>query len=487
MNSQETLVSIDFGSEYVRVAETRYDPEQPHLLNPQIVEFSGRSSLRNILLLTPDLSAAEEIGDDVFGSDLAYDAPELVRRSLSLANDLQSELGQATGYLLRHIYSVLELDRLADGERASCRTLLSIPINSQPGTGPRWEEALARVGFPSPKAFDSARSIVASYRQGHDLSGFYLLVDCGATYTRVALCYVSTEGVSVKATKSGRPGGRDFDEALVEHFTQRLADSTILSSSSRLELAYFVEEFKKQFSHEWARGSDSYDALYPVPSAQAVLSLGRGEFESTALAGELLSSFRTTARRILDSRDIDPTELDGVLLAGGGAHWPFAKAWARQIVGSERVYLSEYPEEAIVRGLPHLAVAQTSVFSTLPDEEAASKPEPAPEPAPEPGPVEPVSVSPTRAFWIELIGGLFGFMGLGWFFVLQSLPIGCLGLLGWWAILGVVLVGSGIFSVAVFNPLPLLIVLAVWLSGPLLSASLARHVAKQRSTTIGGI
>ena len=496
MNTRRTLLSIDFGSEYIRVAQTRCDPEQPRGLSPQIVEFNGRSSLRNILLLTPDLSAAEEIGEDVFTSDLVYDAPEMVRPSLSLDSDPHSELGQAASYLLQHIYQVLELDHISDEERENWRTLLSIPIQSRPDAATKWVEALERANFPSPQALDSAAAVVAYYRQTSDLSGLYLVIDCGVSHTRVALCQVDDGQVHhVKATKAGRPGGRDFDQALIEHFNKLLADSTILSSGSRLELAYFAEEFKKQFAHEWATGSDSYEALYPVPSAQTILRMRRPEFESTGLAGELIAGFRTIARRILEEQEISPAELDGILLSGGGAHWPFVKAWASEVVGSEKVHVSEYPEEAAVRGLPYLAVASTFVVSPSLEERDPSPHSPPAPPSPSPSlpkrppkrpPRKPTSVSPARAFWFELIGGLFGLMGMGWFFVLQSVPIGCLGLLGWWVVLAIALISSGVFSVATLNPLPMFIIAAVWLSGPLLSAGFAYWIAKRRNSETGG-
>jgi hypothetical protein len=165
-------------------------------------------------------------------------------------------------------------------------------------------------------------------------------------------------------------------------------------------------------------------------------------------------------------------------LVGGGAHWPFVKEWAWEAVGEEKVYVGEYPEEAIARGLPSAFVKKGRSETLPPPSSCTQSPPPSSSPSPTSKLV--ASISASKAFWLELLGGLFGLMGMGWFFVLESVTFGCLGLIGWWVVLAIVIAGSGIFSIASLTPLPLIIVVIAWLVGPLLSASLAYLTAREK-------
>lgn len=478
MNSS-FLLSLDFGSEYVRAAKTRYDSDFPTILNPQLVEFNGRSELRNAILLTPDMQGWQEIGEDALTSNSFYEMPELIRRGLALDSDPGSELGQPVDFILQHVAITAGWRKLAPEALVDWQTLVALPTLSANGTADRWKARLEQAGFPAPCILDASAAALAA----HDLitrPGMYLVVDLGASCTRTTICEVmDTSEFYLRSTKNGYPGGRDFDQALLRYFSQRLTEATVGSLGGQLELSYFVEQFKRQFANAWAEGEESYQALYPLPAVQQVLDLSRADFESTTLAGELIKAFRGVARRALDEGGFAAENLDGIILCGGGAHWPFVKGWAFDMVEPEKIYCGEFPEQAVVKGLPLLAVMNIRHVSSLSKPSAMATPLPSKASVPiPPGQSSMPAPSPKKAFWVEFIGGLVGVMGLGWFFVLKNF-IGCAALLGWWALLAIVLIISGGLSVATANPLMWVIIIPIWLLGPLFSATRAYRSARK--------
>lgn len=476
------LLSIDFGSACIRVAKTRLD--QPDTLLPQLVEFNGERHLTNAILLTSDLTGYEEVGQDVYTSGMA-ETPEQIVSALSL-DEPDEPRATALRHLLEYISQTLELEHVSNEERATWKTLVA----AQSQEGAQWEAALKAANFPASQTLPAALAVMCGTLNSVPSPGQYLVIDCGADYTRMALCRVEASQTTILASRYGRPGGRDFDRALTHHFSQVLANSTVLSSTQRLELAHFVEEFKKTFAQGWAQGDTGIEYVYPVPSEQVVLSLKQEDFVASTLAGELIAEFRNLAERLLTPYASSP--LDGIFLAGGGAHWPFVMEWAVQKVGQEKVYRSEYPEEALVRGLPFLAMSGIRMVDApatprLPHAQPPQvPPNPPARPAPPTGQPRPVTsppspsprprMDPWTVFGLEFFGGIFGFMGLGWFFGVKNLPLGCGGLLGWWVILaGLIALGVAAFV----NPLLFLCVIPVWLGGPLLSAILAYRAQKK--------
>ncbi|HEB78690.1 MAG TPA: hypothetical protein ENI90_09200 [Methylothermaceae bacterium] len=462
------LLGIDFGSEHIRVTEARLDPSAPLALHPEIIEFDGQPSLRNAILLNPNRADYTAIGQDALSTSYSSDTSDLMFQSLSLEDHPTDQRGQATDLVLEEIRRIVGLDRLSAKEREAWRTLIALPISAPDETGQRWTERLAQVDFPTPQAIDSAQAILWGYFYPSIPPGTYLIVDCGARATRLAICQTDQKGrIQVKATRSGRPGGRDFDRVLLEHLGQ---DQESAAAGRRLALQGVIQDFKQRFAHSLIEGKDRF-RYYDRPTGLD-LALSRDDFESQTVAGGLITEFRHTIQQFMIENDVNPATLSGILLAGGGAHWPFVSEWARQVVPPDRVYLDEYPENIIALGLPFLVSASV-------------RQQPQATPA-SPSSPNVRSISPAKAFWLEFVGGLLGVLGLGWFFEVRNVPISCLGLLGWWGVLAIALVGLSVLSVARSNAILLLILIPIWILGPLLSAIAAHRSATRRRSRTGG-
>ena len=477
----EYLLGIDFGSEYIRVSTSQINRTFLPFPIPQVVEFGGGRSLRNILMLTPEMDDYEEIGDDVFNSGILENSEKYIFHSLSPELFRKGRPGQAFEILLTYIQRELKLDTISETQINQWRTIITYPLGYMPQEVKDWENTFEALGFPNPEVVSATTAILYSYFQEKPIPGMYLIVDCGASRTRMAICKVEGSGdTHILYSKLGDPGGRAFDKVISEHFSNTLAESTIFSTSHQLELTNFAEELKKTFARKWSAGEQRVEYVYQIPSEKVVLALDRDEFESSSLAGELISKFYHLAENLFEESEQIPSGITGILLAGGGANWPFVKQWAEKLVGKDRVHLADRPEESIVRGM-HFVYANNPNVIIL-DQKQPPVPGgpggdviPPTSPAPHPPPQPAKAKSPWRVFWVEFLGGLVGFLGLGWFFYLDTFWAGCLSLLGWWIVIALLVIGV---IASLFNPLFLLIIIPVWIFVPLFSAIIAMRKYK---------
>ena len=497
MENEITLLGIDFGNEYIRLSKTRFNLSRPEQFHPQIIEFNGRRSLRNILLFDSTLGNVVEIGDDVYDGEMAAETPDRLFRSMTLGAAEETIFGKGTSHLLKFIYESLSLSSFSSDEMQYWHTLLALPIGEKDGTGRQWIKRLEQSQFPNPCFIPSAAVSIQGYFQQQPDLGSYLVIDCGASTTRFSMVEVRpNQEMNILEELVIYPGGRDFDRELNEHFSRILTNSTVSSSENQIELEYHLEEFKKQFAYEVSGGADTYQALFRVMQNQAVFKLNRSEFESPELAGELIADFRNQAFQFVRKNHLTPDNLNQVLIVGGGAHWYFVEEWAHQFFGDGKYYLGDYPEEEIIKGLPYCYALNINVTrSTQKDEflannggyqsvvdgvdqamkETADLTEPIPK-------VKKVKVedekliAPWGVFALEFGFGLLGFLGVGWFWGLRE-GKGCALLIGWWLVVAILLV---LLLASTAVPLFLLIVIPIWLFGSFFSAFFAYRVAQNK-------
>jgi hypothetical protein len=489
------LLGLDFGSQYIRLAKARVDPENPAAIYPQMIEVDGVSSLENVVLLDEDLAEVKQVGAAVFQSSVAYEQPHRVQRSVLLEQTREDSIvGLAAKGLLQYVYRAFERGHLSGTEPAVWRTVVSVPVDASDSVSDLYLERLRDAGFPNPIACSGAAAALEIAIDAVGAPGMYWVVDCGARHTRVAVCRVDASGFTqVVSNVVGRPGGRDFDQSLVQHFRRALPSEVTNELGAYLELQQFARHFKHEFSNEWNNGTNDYEAFYRGLFVRTSFSMTRTDFLSPAVAGGLVDDFHDLVNRL--SQSVSSTEtLRGVVLVGGGARWPFVKELAR--TAGRKVVLSQAdvpPEELAVRGLLHHFVKESAASAThsLPGITRTSKPDLGPVPKPLENTVTSLDasipyISASRAFWTEFLGGLVGVMGLGSFFVLHRVSSGCGSLLGWWAILAATLIALSAVSAAISSMYPLYLMIPIWLSGPLLSAVLARRAAKRANVHLEG-
>ena len=483
MESIRTLLAIDFGSEYIRVEQTHYDPSRPLGLNPQPIEFSEseKGYLRNAVLFTSRLDNILAVGRAAYKLDESATDKGLGVSGLSLGAEQDNARSQlAIRALLDKIVHSVALDRLSQEGKQEWATLVATPISGSPDLGAKMVERLKQAGLPSPQACASVLAILRFYFPMQLPQGLYLIVDCGARETRFALCQVVTpDDILLLAEKLGSPGGNDFDRVLIEHFRSVLTQTTVLSPENQSELRQFVHGFKVRFLNAMAKGETSLVSLYSVEATKVKLQLAKDELYQS-LARILIADFRCLGQQILDENNVPGSSLQGILIAGGNAYWPFVREWAERVVGPGKIFEASFPEEVIVKGILYLADGRMRIRRLTDISE--------PPPTTAPPTVEPVKpkqpyVSPWLALSLEFVCGLLGVLGVGWFFVLHNM-IGCAALIGWWVVLIATVIILGGFSALTLNPAPLLIFVPIYLLVPSISAVLAYLSAKQHNQNL---
>lgn len=464
-------ICIDFGSANIRVVRAA-GTSDPSAVNALPVQFDGRSELPNIVYLTVDGAKIEEVGDGVLRLDPALLDIRRLRIGGSLDAGPEDEAGHTARLLLAHITAVLEREHKWRPDDPGATVLVAAPIIGRSGGDP--VSRLREVGLPvsesaTDTAVDSALAAVAHATGGRPVPGRYGVIDCGAAHTRFAVVECYLDGMPQVVTRHRIAlGGGTFDTVLLAHFEPQLP----LPPEEVVDLRLLtVESFKRDFAEAWADGRSAHSAVYGSGMERVSLTLDSETFRSPKLAGGLIAEFQAAATQFFRPH-ISEGELERIILAGGGAHWPFIYDWAVDQVPPDKVWRDAFPEQVIVRGLPRLAAMRL---------EAATKPGPVPGGGGNSVPqtnrprgtrsVEPTGLARGPAALLEFFGGLVGLLGLGWFFGTRRVGISCAALLGWWLVL-ILSLTLGIFSAISDQPELIVFILVIWLGVPLISAVL---------------
>lgn len=239
--------------------------------------------------------------------------------------------------------------------------------------------------------------------------GWTLVVDFGGGTTDLVLAQVGMKNgvLEVGEVKpyGERYGGADFDLVLAHHAAGELGialDGGLLTQwkqqakvwkeafSARIEQDAQLRSSLPGFS---SPSSDpEVTVSFPVPKESglfeyAPVTLKRSVFMRAA--GDLVERFRSVLERGLHYFGVEPSEVDQVVLTGGGAHWYFVHETVAEYLPGAKVLASIEPEMSISKGLS-LAAAQRS----RPSAEQV-EPEPAAE---EDSPTEILQLTPEQAF-----------------------------------------------------------------------------------------
>lgn len=471
--------SLDFGSAFIRVARARVAAD-PGAVLPELISFHDRPSLSNQLLLTPDRDAVEEAGAEVAALGAAMLDPDRLYSGVGLDDDPESEPGHAARLMLGYVVATLQRNHGFVRDDPDGEGLVAIPIATRNADRTRatLEAGLRQAGFAQATAEESALAALVHYTHGRPAVGRYLVIDAGYIWTRFALVECAPDGsLRLRDAERAAPGGRDYDVALSNHFVAALSRPT-----SHVDPAWqaHVVAFKHCFAAALAEGRDRMTSQVMLAGEAVNLTMDRATFQTLSADGlPLTEKFRRAADGFVRQHAPDG-DLNGVVLAGGGANWPFVREWAAGTIGPTRVMTDEYPEQAVVLGLPRLAALRlTAEIQPLPavNSPAVAARGSGPERRTRAREVKPV-LSPGPAAVVEFLLGLVGFLGLGWFLGAKKVAIGFLLLFGWWLTLLLLFV-LGVVSALSDQPAALLALIPLWLGVPLLSSLFVYRTARR--------
>lgn len=469
------IFAIDFGSEYIRLARSTQNPYAPQILSPH-------------LLNAVRVDRAQ--GTTAVGSKV-YDGVQ-TGALISGLNLFDEKLGHgalaALQALLQEIYRMLEIGRLSAEQRQEYTTIYSLPIGSPPNFLEIGQARLLENGFPTPRAYPAANAIMLNFFPDNGFRpGKYLIVDCGTLCTRVALGEANSSKTFSKLVEkvSSTSGGNEIDRILLEHFLMQLNDPDV----DRVELLSFVRRFKAGFMNSIRQDLTKYSIRSPFSAGISAFNLSLEDFRG--LSRHFFETMEKDIVELLEHEQILPAKLEGLLLAGGNAQWPFIYAFVERLVGKNKVFVSEYPEDTIVRGLslsnvePHSspdrviaeAPAKPSKYAkTLNGYKNRSK-------------VQPQKQTTSFPLWLaillEFFPGLLGVLGLGWLVGTQTifgLPWRpwILLMLVWPVLMILLLIVLISTSFQFSNWTALILFFPVWLGVPFISGLFAFRVTNKK-------
>lgn len=468
MTTQQMLLTVDFGADTIRVTRSRGFPGQPNSFIPQIVLVDGNPELWNAAILRTDLQNVTAVGQSIYRLGRKLDLEEITLTRLSLAGVTEQEK-YAVQTLLEEIVKTMELDQLASEDLAATRTYLITPIGAKKASDEEFK-VLQQAGFPWPIGIPGEYALLHGFFNATLKPGKYLLLDFGLRATRAAVVQVSANGKrSIEKAIEFQPGGADIERLLAPVLRVQLAAQGADTSDAAVD--YAMRIFLPSLSRAWGDGKAACEILLPDTDYLVSLPIDR----LLQIIDPVITAVNEKLQAFVISCAIPVKDVTAVLLAGGGAAWPFASKWAISIFGPAKMQRADYPKEVLVKGAAYAA--------------AYGEPEEK-KPLNRVKPVKPVKVEktikpfkPGRAFLMEFLGGLVGILGLGWYFELKSM-IGCGTLLGWWAIILAAVLGLGGISLISGNTQPLIWLLPIWIGIPLLSGVSAFLRARQSNCSI---
>ena len=403
--SSKQIFAIDFGSENIRLARSTQNPHVPQVLRPNLLNLARVDRNQGVTA----------VGDSVYDGVHSGSV-------ISAINVFDDKLGagsaQALSALLQEIFIRFEMDRLTTENKAECEVVFSMPIGYSLNDSKIVELRLTENGFPPSMAYSAARAIFLNYFYERNLQpGTYLILDCGSLHTRMAACKVDgARRFSQIENVSGNTGGGEIDRLLLQYFGEVINDPQI----PRGELLEFTRQFKKGFLNKILHGSTKFVSRSPFSTGVPAFDLTLDDFER--LSESYFKAFEESIRGFLVQSQIGASHLSGILLAGANSQWPAIIRFAEDLVGKEKVYTNEFPEDVIVKGLVLSALEAQPVVNR---KEADVKVKPSPQTATvrkRPEQKQSVKLSShgfslwTAALlaFLEFFMGLFGILGIGW-------------------------------------------------------------------------
>jgi molecular chaperone HscA len=173
--------------------------------------------------------------------------------------------------------------------------------------------------------------------------GMFAIYDLGGGTFDITLLRLEDGVFQVKSTGGDSAlGGDDMDRALAERLLRSIGfESPLEAPKSVIALALTTARDAKH------RLTDSERVVVELPrrgGGDARLELERGEFE--ALIAPLLERTGKAARRALRDAQLEPSELDGVILVGGATRVPAVRRYVAELFG--RAPLSDIDPDLVV-------------------------------------------------------------------------------------------------------------------------------------------
>lgn len=173
----------------------------------------------------------------------------------------------------------------------------------------------------------TAAALYYAFKTGKDLSGTYAVYDLGGGTFDVSIIRVSGQDIEVVASNGvSRLGGDDFDEALIEIVSKKYLEAT----GERLD----PEDYPKTDAEEDKKSLSRRDKV-TVKAGRQIIDVTRPEFEE-AISSKVAQT-EMLCESTMDEAGIEPTDIQGVFLAGGSTRIPMVAESIKRVFSQDPV------------------------------------------------------------------------------------------------------------------------------------------------------
>ncbi|MEM7338649.1 MAG: Hsp70 family protein [Actinomycetota bacterium] len=198
-------------------------------------------------------------------------------------------------------------------------------------------------------------------------TGTHLIVfDVGGGTTDVAILYKAAHRFEHRGQPVGRPqlGGVDLTDALMDHLMRTRPElaaidrQTPAGRATLAEVADVAERAKAELSSQTA-----VDLALPGGSAGQPVRVTRGEYHD--LVSDLVDEAVELVEEAIDGADIRPSDIYGVLLAGGASRTPLIGARVQETLGLTTLVAGD-PKHCVGMGAALFAANTAGLASQAP-------------------------------------------------------------------------------------------------------------------------
>lgn len=185
-----------------------------------------------------------------------------------------------------------------------------------------------------------------------------IFVDCGHSALQVSACAFHKGKLKMLASCADQVGGRDFDYALAEHFSNEFQTKYKIDPRTNkrayLRLLTEVEKLKKQMSANSTKLPLNIECFMNEIDVHS--SMQRPDMEQ--MCAGLLQRIEATMKKLMTDSKLAPEDIHSVEIVGGGSRVPSIKLLIEQIFGKP-ASTTLNQDEAVSRG----AALQCAILS----------------------------------------------------------------------------------------------------------------------------
>ena len=221
------------------------------------------------------------------------------------------------------------------------RAVITVPAYFDDAARTATRDAARLAGLEVLRLVNEPTAAALAYGLDQEAEGVYAVYDLGGGTFDISLLRLEKGVFQVLATGGDAAlGGDDFDHALAEHWMagKKLA----LGVAGAKQMLHAARSAKEQLGE-----ADSVSGSLQIGGETIDTGIDREVFEQ--LIGPLVDRTLDACRQVLEDADLDPEDINGVVLVGGSTRVPLVRRRVAELFGREPLADID-PDEVVAVG-----------------------------------------------------------------------------------------------------------------------------------------